>query len=499
MHTLKLKLNPNQKQIYFLNKVFHIAYKMYVMTVKYVQKQLRLLSKNKRYTYLKHMYGIYKNENNKPKLKEVSNEMNQIVNELCISANDLEKFIATLQHKYKNYITSHQAQKIARFIYNSVDDFLYGNVKKVKIKKYTNFNTISQKNVTNGIKFFKDYILFFDMKIPVKYSNNEKDLIYINEALKDWESNLKFCELIKIEFNSGIDFYVKLILDGEAPSKIQRGKDTCGIDPGVSTMAYTSNTKCILEELAPKCKDYNKKISKLQKQIDKSIRATNTNKFNDDGTFKKGNKERFFYTKHCKHLKKKLCVLYRQKSVYIECMHNNLINRMLNGVEKVNIESMDYKALVKRTKNTEKSTKIISIKQKDGTIKEVNKLKKKKRFGKSINDRSPGLFIKLLETKCKRYLIKFNKINTKKVKASKYNHLTNSYEDHKLSERTKLIGSSLVQRDLYSSYIIKNVKNDLESLNKSKLKKDFPLFLELEKREIERIKAQGIKNKNFGF
>ena len=56
-----------------------------------------------------------------------------------------------------------------------------------------------------------------------------------------------------------------------------------------------------------------------------------------------------------------------------------------------------------------------------------------------------------------------------------------------------------MQRDLYSSYIIKNAKNDLESLNKSKLKKDFPLFLELEEREIERIKAQGIKNKNFGF
>ena len=172
---------------------------------------------------------------------------------------------------------------------------------------------------------------------------------------------------------------------------------------------------------------------------------------------------------------------------------------MLNGVDKVNIESMDFKALAKRTKNTEKSTKTISIKQKDGTIKEINKYKRKKRYGKSINDRSPGLFIKLLEDKCQRYLIEFNKINTKKVKASKYNHITNTYEDHKLSERTKLIGTNLVQRDLYSSYIIKNVKSDLESLNKSKLKKDFPLFLELEEREIERIKAQGIKNKNFGF
>ena len=69
MHVLRLKLNPNQKQIYFLNKSFFIAYKMYVTLVKYAQKQLRLLSKNKRYTYLKHMYGVYKNELNYKRAK----------------------------------------------------------------------------------------------------------------------------------------------------------------------------------------------------------------------------------------------------------------------------------------------------------------------------------------------------------------------------------------------------------------------------------------------
>ena len=65
MYVLRLKLNPNYMQRQFLNKSFHIAYKMYVITVKYVQKQLRLLSNNKRFSYLKHMYGVYKNENNK--------------------------------------------------------------------------------------------------------------------------------------------------------------------------------------------------------------------------------------------------------------------------------------------------------------------------------------------------------------------------------------------------------------------------------------------------
>ena len=65
--------------------------------------------------------------------------------------------------------------------------------------------------------------------------------------------------------------------------------------------------------------------------------------------------------------------MYRQKSSYTECMHNNLINRMLNGIGKVNIESMDFKALAKRTKETKRQEIKIKIVSKDGTIKEINK------------------------------------------------------------------------------------------------------------------------------
>ena len=146
---------------------------------------------------------------------------------------------------------------------------------------------------------------------------------------------------------------------------------------------------------------------------------------------------------------------------------------------------MNYQALAKRSKKTE--------------LNEYGKYKKKKRFGKSINDRSPGYFIKLLEDKCIRYDIEFNKINTQNVKASQYNHLTNSYEKYKLNDRIKLIGTNIVQRDLYSAYIIKNVKKDLETIDKRKKRKDFNKFLEIQEKEINRIKSQGIKNKNFGI
>ena len=210
-------------------------------------------------------------------------------------------------------------------------------------------------------------------------------------------------------------------------------------------------------------------------------------------------KHSFVYTNHCKHLKKKLRVLYRQKSAYTKCSHLNLINELLDDMGKVNIEDMNFKALAKKTKNTEKQKTKTIVKQKDGSLKEVQKYKKKKRFGKSINDRSPGLFIKLLETKCKKLNIEFNKINTSKVKASQYNHIEDKYIKYKLSDRMKLIGTDKVQRDLYSAYIIKHVKSDLKTLNKEELVKNFKQFVNLQNKEIENIKQKGIKNKNFGF
>ena len=49
-----------------------------------------------------------------------------------------------------------------------------------------------------------------------------------------------------------------------------------------------------------------------------------------------------------------------------------------------------------------------------------------------------------------------------------------------------------VQRDLYSSYLIKNVNNDLETINNDKCIEGFEKFLGMHNKEIERL--QGLNN-----
>ena len=485
MHILRLKLKTNKYQKYLLGRMFYIAYKIYVLTVKYAQKQLRLLKRNNEYKKLIYQYKIYKNKEEKTKFNQIKKDLNALIKSYNLTKTGLEKFAAVSQHKYKHILTSHQVQKIANFVYNSVEKVLYSTGKTIHIRKYNQFNIISQKTTTNGLKLINNNLQIFEEIIPIKYKNTD----YEHESLNH---KLKYLELVRIEFNNGYDYYVNFVLDGQAPLKFDKDKLETGIDLGVSTVAAVNKTACTFEELAPKCKEYNKKINTIQKNIDKSLHTTNPDLYNEDGTIKKGSKGKFVKSKHCKYLDRKRRVLYRKKKAYTLCKHNESLNKIIKDSNVIKIEDMNFQRLAKRSKNTQRQDKPSIIEGK-----EVYKYKKKKRFGKSISDRSPGLYQKRLEEKCKQYEVELEILDTTKVKASQYEHDKDLYIKHKLSERTKLINNNIVQRDLYSAFLIKNTSNN--QIDKDKCKKEFKLFLKNQDLEVKRLKSNNFKNKNFGM
>ena len=485
MHVLRLKLKANKYQKYLLGRMFYIAYKIYVLTVKYAQKQLRLLKRNNEYKKLIYQYKIYKNKEEKTKFNQIKKDLNALIKSYNLTKTGLEKFAAVSQHKYKHILTSHQVQKIANFVYNSVEKVLYSTGKTIHIRKYNQFNIISQKTTTNGLKLINNNLQIFEEIIPIKYKNTD----YEHESLNH---KLKYLELVRIEFNNGYDYYVNFVLDGQTPLRFKRGKLATGIDLGVSTSASFNKNKCTFEELASKCKDYNKKINTIQKNIDKSLRATNPDLYNEDDTIKKNSKGKFIKSKHCKYLDRKRRVLYRKKKAYTLCKHNESLNKLIKDSNIIKIEDMNFQRLAKRSKNLERQDKPSVVNNK-----EIYKFKKKKRFGKSITDRSPGLYKKRLEQKCKQYEVNLEILDTIKVKASQYEHDKDEYIKHKLSERTKLINNNIVQRDLYSAFLIKNTINN--QIDKDKCKKEFKQFLKNQDLEVKRLKNSNFKNKNFGM
>ena len=87
-----------------------------------------------------------------------------------------------------------------------------------------------------------------------------------------------------------------------------------------------------------------------------------------------------------------------------------------------------------------------------------------------------------------------------KFKASQYNHVSDDYIKVPLKQRSKLIGADIVQRDLYSAFLIKNADLITMKPDRNLCLNDFAMFVKLQNELIETMKQNNISMKQcFGF
>ena len=159
--------------------------------------------------------------------------------------------------------------------------------------------------------------------------------------------------------------------------------------------------------------------------------------------------------------------------------HNILANELLQHGNEFVVEDMNYKALQKRSKETKTNAK-------------TGRAHTKKRFGKSLSRCAPAMFISILNKKANRYGGSVIKVSTFETKASQFDHTDESYTKKRLSERmARLRSGNLVQRDLYSAFLLEHI--DIESLqyNMETLNSAFPAFLEMHENTKRRLQAVG--------
>ena len=98
------------------------------------------------------------------------------------------------------------------------------------------------------------------------------------------------------------------------------------------------------------------------------------------------------------------------------------------------------------------------------------------------------MFITVLTNKVTRYGGKVVKVSTFETKASQFDHTDESYTKKRLSERMAHLSSGeVVQRDLYSAFLLEHI--DIESLqyNMETLNSAFPAFLVMHENTIKRL------------
>ncbi len=468
-----------------LNKRFEIGRNIYNSLVNITQNRYKEMIKTKLYRSIKlELVKIYKTDKTKSKRKsELCRQLNEFCKQFGINEYSFHADVKNMQHHFKDNLDSFTAQKIASNLWKAYDKLLFGDGNKVHYKKYDSLNSLEGKSNKTGIKFKDDKILWNGLEIPVKIDYNNY------YEYQSFQNDIVYCRIIRKFIKNEYKFYIQIVFKGVPPLRIKKdgeikryiGEGDVGLDIGTQTIAISSKTNVKIYELANRVQNIENKKLKLLRKLDRSRRKNNPENYNEDGTIKKQGNKKVVWEKSNRYIREqnKLKELYRKQADVRKYQHECLANEIIKQGNKIYVETMNYKGLQKRAKET--------------TVNETTgKINKKKRFGKSLANKAPAMLLEIIDRKLNYFDKKLNKIDTWSVKASQYNHVEDNYKKKKLSERWNIISGVKVQRDMYSSFLIMNVNDDLKSINKEKCEQRFENFSALHNVEIERLSG----NKN---
>ena len=414
-----LKTEMYQEDI--LDKRFEIGRQIYNSLVSITQKRYKEMTKTKKYRVL-----ISQLSGDKNKDKDIWKQINDIKKQFGMSEYSFFNDVKKLQHHFSDNIDAFTARSIASNLWRAYEKLLYGNGEKIHYKKYGTFNSLEGNTNKQSIRFKNDTFLWNGLKIPVIIDYNN---YYEDQALK---SEIVYCRIVRKFIRTEYKYYVQIVFKGTPPIKIDNetgevkhyiGEGDVGIDIGTSTIAYSSATDVKILELADKVQSIENQKRRLLRKMDRSRRTTNPDNYNEDGTIKKQGNKKMVWNKSNHYLKyqDELKELYRKQADVRKYQHECLANQVVSLGDNIYVETMNFSGLAKKSIKTEKNDK--------------GRFKRKKRFGKSIDNRAPSMLLSMIDRKLSYYGKRLIKIDTWSAKASQFNHFDGTYNKKKLSQR----------------------------------------------------------------
>ena len=477
---MSIKIETNKMQEDVLNHDYFKCNRLYNNGARYTIKQVAQIKRTRQY---KNIIKLLKKTKEKEDRGPLYLEIKDLMVKHKITKSDIEKYMKEGNKKaFSKTISSDVFQTLAKELYLSAESSLFKGT-DISYRKFGETNTLSSKAAKRTIIFNKDNHSFKYKGLVFKLKAIRDKDYYAHEAL---ENEVIFCKIVRKLINAKYVYYLQIIFKGLPPKKIEKGQGRLGIDQGTSTIAIYSKDRIDFIELAPKVKEYNKEILKLQRQIERKRRINNPGCFNDNGTIKKGSK--FKNSNRYKKAVLELRDAYRRKTDYVKSEHNKIAKLIVGHCDTLVKETVNFKALQKRSKRPlERQDKRSEVKDKNGNIKKVYKFKRKKRFGRSLNNHSPGYLDAQILKRSGELGVKVVEVDMLKYRASQYRHDKNDYVKVKLGDRCKEINGQKVQRDLYSAFLLYNFKDE-ETIDRDKCVDEFDNFIRQQNILIKNVK-----------
>ena len=487
--TLPLKLQPFQRDRF--DKVFRVVNKVKNKLITIERRKLDQMTRTKEWRYIQKELAAAYDMKDEDRINELISRRNEMMKRYGLDASTVSREMTVLRKPYKKLLPSAVMQKVAASVWASVAAFLFSNGEELHHSSRDRFYTLEGKSNLTNLVYRDGCIHMCGVSAPVLYSR--KDAYgYEAEAMR---REIHYCKITRRWYPEGWRYFAQLVLDGAPPVKVKPdtgellhpiGSGRVGIDIGPQTVAIVSDDNVRFEELAAQVQSIEKELRRVNRAMDRSSRAMNPDMYYPNGTripeeklppdkFDAYGRIKWVNSKRYKRLKGYRKYLYQHRTLFTRLAHQTMANRFLGFGGRFFVEKMNWQGLSKRTKNTERSEK-------------TGKYKRKKRFGKSIGNKSPAWFINTLAAKAAHFGGSLAEVNTAKVKASQYDHMTGSFKKKALSKRWHTLPDGRrVQRDLYSAFLIKNVSDDLESIDQNACDSTFEQFYQLHQKEIDRL------------
>ena len=397
---------------------------------------------------------IYSYAKKLPKGKERDKAFSEARKAYRYSDYDLQAYATIVSNSAKwiaDKVDSNTQQKLATRAFKASERVLFGQAKSVRYKVPSRFRSMEGKTNKQGIRWKEECLIWG--KLRLKGIINPLNLV-ISHGLN---SPIKYVRLLWRDINGkrGVSsgeaspdeppwrWYAQLVCEGLPYQKPQNyvPDGVVGLDLNISNIAFVADNYAGILPFAQGVPTYEREISALQRKMQRSQRANNSDNYQPDFTAKKGRKtvtkkgkvkkgkRRWNKSRTYVKTAAKKRELERKKTAYARSQNRNVVNEVLRHGNQIKTENVSVKGW-------------------------------QKRYGKAISAKSPGFVQSELKRKAESASGSFVKFSCQKTALSQ-THLTGEQIKKSLSERVHYDKSGFVMhRDLFSAYLARYVNQD---------------------------------------
>lgn len=474
---LQLRLYPEPWQVQIIETRFKVLEHLKNSLIALELRKLRNLERTRAYREIQEQIKL---ADDKSKIKLYA-KRRKLLKDAGFSEFVFKDDITPMQKHFAAHIATHVAHRAASEVWRAFDKFLFGNGKMVHYVRRGTLRSASNQTAGTTMTLENGYFKWNGGRdqnsIAINIRVAKPTTYYEKEML---QKKAKYFRIVRKWGKIGYKYYLQITLAGlpAVKPRLIANEKKVGIDIGPSSIAIVSDKKVELRALADKVQNNHIEKCSLQRSMDRSRRNLNPQNYNEDGIIRRGIRLNWTFSKHYIEMRGKVRMLERKNVDIRKYQHTCLANEVILLGTDVYIEQMSFKGLQRRAKET--------------TYREDGRPKRKKRFGKSIANRAPAMFVEILGRKLTTIVgTELNKVDTFKFRASQYDHTNGSYKKKLLKERwAQLSNGDRIQRDLYSAFLLKNSNADLNSTNVEQCNATYDAFKIMHDDCITKLKSE---------